>query len=396
MVFWSPDGQFIGFCVGVKLKKVSARGGTPLPICDVPGLHAATWSQDGVIVASTGWFTPSWVITVGTGIKTPLPQTPIPKFLPDGKHVLHLSHDTKTQALWVSVADYATGQSTALMPTQTQVVFVPDEQESSHGYLISGKNATLLAQRFDANTLRVSGEPVPVAENVPFFANGWSDFDASAGMLMYTTGSPRAQLTWLDRHGRQTGVLGEPQHIWGFFRLSPDGRKVAADVFDTSEGATQIWVYDVSTGAGERVTFESNFEGQPVWSPDGRRLAYCSAQQNTPPQLRMKRVTDHGAGERFPATVFQTPYDWSSDGKWVIYTEGGKPPQEIWAASVADRARWKKAGRRYDTGPRTSGSARGRYLPCRSARARKPPCRDCPVCSRLEASPCGTRCPHPF
>src|SRR5436190_8359148 len=116
------------------------------------------------------------------------------------------------------------------MPTDTQVVFAPDEPGSSLGYLISGRGATLLAQRFDAGALRLSGEPVPVAEEVPFFQNGWAEFDASPGVLIYSIGSQTAQLTWLDRGGRKSGTLGDPQHLWAYFRLSPDGRKVASDV----------------------------------------------------------------------------------------------------------------------------------------------------------------------
>jgi Tol biopolymer transport system component len=149
-------------------------------------------------------------------------------------------------------------------------------------------------------------------------------------------GSQKAQLTWLDRGGRKLGAVGDPQHLWAFFRLSPDGRKVAADVFDISTGNTDIWFYEVSTGAAERVTFEPGGEYQPVWSPDGTRLAFGSAQIRTP-QLRMKSVTDHGAGESFPADGFQMPSDWTPDGRWIVYGEFGNAHAEIWAASVAQR-----------------------------------------------------------
>src|SRR5207249_2651753 len=119
----------------------------------------------------------------------------------------------------------------------------------------------------DADALRLFGEPMPVAEQVPFFQNGWSEFDASPEILIYSIGSQKAQLTWLDRAGRKVGVCGDPQHLWAFFRLSPDGRRVGADVFDISTGNTDIWVYEVATGAAVRVTFEPGGEYQPVWSP---------------------------------------------------------------------------------------------------------------------------------
>src|SRR5439155_14156807 len=53
VVFWWPDGQFIGFWAGGKMKKIPAEGGTPLPICDLPLVSSATWNRDGLIVAET-------------------------------------------------------------------------------------------------------------------------------------------------------------------------------------------------------------------------------------------------------------------------------------------------------------------------------------------------------
>ncbi len=161
MVFWSPDGRSIGFWAGGKLKKAPAEGGTPLRICDLPGPGSATWNQNGVILASGRT---SWLITVNSGAKTPWKQVSWPKFLPDGKHVLYMSRDPKTGGKWAYVEEYSSGRQTALMHTDTQVVFAADQPGSSRGYLVWGRNATLLAQRFDAETLRLSGEPVPIGK----------------------------------------------------------------------------------------------------------------------------------------------------------------------------------------------------------------------------------------
>jgi hypothetical protein len=133
-----------------------------------------------------------------------------PKFLPDGKHVLHVS--SKTGGRRAYIVDLSTGRETELMPTDTQVIFVPDRagSEAGSGYLLFGRGASLLALRFDTDRLRVTGEPVPVAKEVPFSrASAWSEFDASAdGILIYSTGSQKAQLTWLDRTGHELGAVG--------------------------------------------------------------------------------------------------------------------------------------------------------------------------------------------
>ena len=341
-VFWSPDGQFIGFWAGGKMKKIPAEGGTPLPICDLPALWSATWNQDGIIVAESARGITSH-ISVNSGTISPGRRMLWPKFLPDGKHLLYLNVDPNIGGHRAYVAELSSGRETPLMPTDTHATFVPDQISggvaSGQGYIVFGRSGTLLALRFDAERLRVAGEPVPVAKDVPYFlARAWSEFDTSAdGVLIYSTGSQKAQLTWLDRSGRQAGVVGGPHDFLQVFRISPDGRKLAADVADWSTGGVDIWVYDLSQATAERVTFDPGSEAWPVWSPDGTRIAFGSA-QGGPPQLRVKTLSDHGSGEGFQPGPFQLPVDWSSDGRWIFYhTQGGDGNAGIWLASVADR-----------------------------------------------------------
>jgi Tol biopolymer transport system component len=223
------------------------------------------------------------------------------------------------------------------MPTDTQVTFAPDQPGSSQGHLLFGRGGILQALRFDADRLRVSGAPVSVARDVPFFRPlAWSEFDTSSdGALIYSTGAQEAQLTWLDRGGRDLGVVGNPRDFMAFLRFSPDGRKLAADVFDFSNGGTDIWVYDLSQSTVERVTFDPGVATSPVWSPDGTRLAFGGG--SSAPQLKVKALADRGSGGGFPAGYFQMPTDWSSDGRWIFYqTSGLDLNGEIRLASVAD------------------------------------------------------------
>jgi eukaryotic-like serine/threonine-protein kinase len=215
IVFWSPDGQTIGFWAGEKLKKIAAGGGTVLSICDLPGASSATWNQDGTIVAGNiRHDLPSNVISVRSGSISPWKVLFWPKFLPDGKHLLYARADPKVGAYRAHVAELSTGLETTLMLSDTQVIFVPDQLKGgSHGYLLFGRNSTLMALRFDAGRLQVVGDPVPVAKEVPFYEpTAWSEFEASAdGVLIYSTGRQGAQLTWLDRSGRESGTVGDPQ-----------------------------------------------------------------------------------------------------------------------------------------------------------------------------------------
>ena len=357
LVFWSPDSQFIGFYAGGALKKIPAGGGTPLPICDLPEPWSAAWSQRGVIVAATA-SNPSSIITLESATITEWAPVRWPRFLPGGNHLLYVSFDPKVRSYRAHVKEFPSGRQTDLMPTDTQAIFVPDQPESGLGYIVFGRATALLAQRFDAKRLTVIGEPVSLAEGIPFFApSGWSDFDASAdGILLHSTGSRKAQITWLNRSGARVGALGDPQDFWGDLRLSPDGRRLAADIYEFSRGGTDTWTYDVAKGIGERATFDPGVESSPVWSPDGTRIAFGSAQAGGRPQLRVKSLSDRGSGEVFPPGSFQLPIDWSSDGRWILYqTTGGDSNSELWLASPADHKVYPLVRSTFDTSaPRLS------------------------------------------
>ena len=120
----------------------------------------------------------------------------------------------------------------------------------------------------------------------------------------------------------------------GLLRLSPDGKKLAADVFDFSKGESDIWIYDLSQGTAEHLNLEAGGRTAPVWSPDGKRIAFGSTQSG-PVLLRVQTVGDRGSSEGFPPGAFQYPCDWSSDGRWIFYTTGING--EIWMASMPDR-----------------------------------------------------------
>jgi tRNA A-37 threonylcarbamoyl transferase component Bud32 len=99
-VFWSPDGKFIGFWADGKIKKIPAEGGAALAICDFPSPCAtATWNRKGIVVTPQVLGGAPSSITVQSGTVTPIATNGSftwPKFLPDGKHVLHFARDLKT------------------------------------------------------------------------------------------------------------------------------------------------------------------------------------------------------------------------------------------------------------------------------------------------------------
>jgi Tol biopolymer transport system component len=100
-------------------------------------------------------------------------------------------------------------------------------------------------------------------------------FDVSStGTLIYRGGSAsELPLIWVSRDGKpQETVLDA-----GPYRspsISPDGKQLA---YAKTEGSnTDIWVMDLAPGTSTRLTFDPEEDSIPIWSRDGKRLAFHS------------------------------------------------------------------------------------------------------------------------
>jgi hypothetical protein len=81
------------------------------------------------------------------------------------------------------------------------------------GYLLSVVDGTLLARRFDSASFQVTGDAVPLAEDVGFGAGGgYAAFTVSErGVLSYASrAASDTRLTWVTQTGLALGVLGPP------------------------------------------------------------------------------------------------------------------------------------------------------------------------------------------
>ena len=138
-------------------------------------------------------------------------------------------------------------------------------------------------------------------------------------------------LTWFDRDGNVLGTLGDPNE-YAFIRLSPDDRSLAVAQADLATGRGDIWVFDIERNVSSRLTFDAATEDSPVWSPDGKRIAFSSNRDGgtaiyvRPSNGRgdAERLLTQDVGER------AVPEDWSSDGKYLAFDSGaGKFDQWI-------------------------------------------------------------------
>jgi Tol biopolymer transport system component len=338
--FWSPDSRQLAFFADGKLKKISLDGGAPMTIASAPEPRGGTWGANGTILFAAD--TQAAISSVSAGGVLGGPATTVdpsrggetthryPWFLPDGRHFLYLraSHSAAAQdavnSIWIG--DVESKETSELMQSGTNAAY-------ARGHVFWAREGFLMARAFSLDTLSFTGEPFVVGEGVVTQPDSWrATFAVSvAGPIAFQTGlAPKGILTWLDREGKELGTLGDPGKF-GFIRLSPEGRSLAAAVSDPTSGRGDIWVFDLQRGVGGRLTFDSAAEDSPVWSPDGKRIAFSSNLKGKTTILVRPSNGRGGVERMLPETVTDraVPDDWSSDGKFLAFSAGA-PKFDQW------------------------------------------------------------------
>jgi Tol biopolymer transport system component len=322
--FWSPDSRFIGFFAEGKLKKVPASGGTVQTICDAADGRGGSWSENDVIVFAPAPFGGLSKVSAAGGAPTVLTKQDkpgftdrLPWFLPGGKRFLYLtgsqtSDKDKTTA--INCFDLDTGKSTLVAHELSEARY------AAPGYLLFVREGNVMAQPFDASSAKTTGDAVPIAERVRFTAPRWSgNFSASqTGRLVFHSGSiaRRTQLTWFDLDGKELGKIGEPGSV-ATVRVSPDGTRAATTVQAGPAGTTpEVWLFELGRGVSSRFVFGGQGSFFPVWSPDGKQVAYGDIGGG----IAIKAAD----GTSEPKVIWSSktntwPLSWSPDGKWIVF-----------------------------------------------------------------------------
>ena len=332
--FWSPDGRSLGFFADSKLKTIDLNGGSAQVICDASLGRGGAWGPGGVILFSPSPSDPLMRVSVNGG--TPAPITKIdtalhtshrwPFFLPDGKHFLYLAlhHDPSKSAnneLYYASLDGR--ENRPLFRSQSNAVY-------ADGFLLFARGSQLMAQPFDPASGKLSGEPQDLAKGIMNDPSTWH-MDASAstgGLLVFGSGaSGDLQLVWLNRSGKEISTVADKLEELQGAVVSPQGDRIALQI---DSGENDIWVLDLARGVRTRLTFGPVANTSPVWSPDGKWIAYASPRAG---HFNLYRKPSDGSGaEELLFTDDQgiEPSDWSRDGKYLVYNRGG-PTGQTWA-----------------------------------------------------------------
>ena len=322
--FFSPDGKWVAFFSGGKLRKIGVSGGEPVTICDAQSGRGGSWGDDGQIVASLG--STGGLFKVASSGGAPRQLTDLageahgvtshrwPQALPHGRGVLFTAGIAGTSIASLRVLPKGGG------PPKTLVENTPYGRFVTGGFLIYYQAGKLFGVPFNLDRLEISGQPVLLMDRVAADTVRGAIFEVSlSGTLVYRAGNEEVgrRPFWLSSTGNfQELVVKSGSYVTP--RLSPDGRRLAFAV--EQGGEYNLWIYDLATANMRRLTFDdSETELLPVWTPDGEFIVFQSGKS-----LAWVRSDGSGKLERLElsnlSTVPYLPYSFSADGKYLAFT----------------------------------------------------------------------------
>jgi Tol biopolymer transport system component len=319
--FWSADSGSIGFFAGGKLKRIDLAGGSAQLLCDAPAGAGGAWNREGTILLAPTANSPLYRVAAAGGEPAPVTSLDLPSgkltferwpaFLPDGRHFLFFGPPGT-----VFVGSLDSKDVKPLVKADSQALY-------ASGYLLFQRQATLFAQPFDIKRLEVTGDAVPAAQELGLPVGGAGKFTASnTGVLAYRGDDVGGtELRWFDRHGKLMGTVGDSA-LYINPSLSADGARVMTGRRQRNQPTFDLWLFDLSRNIPSRFTFDAGTEFLPVWSPDGKYVAY-TMDHGTSKHDIYRRLAN-GAGEDevvFASEANKRLTDWTSEGKFLVFDE---------------------------------------------------------------------------
>jgi len=338
--FFSPDGQWIGFWVDHKLKKVALGGGAPVTLADAPYLRGAHWYAHDRIAFVPDLYAGIWRVDTSGGKPEQITMVDEksgermhrwPDVLPGGKAILFtVGTGGAFDDARIAVQSLETGHRQTLIERGSNPRYVPS------GHLVYARAQALTAVPFDAVSLKVTGPPTKVADGVATEATGAAQFTfAATGVFVAmppVSEEGQAVVVWVDRSGNVTRAPGAPG-TFDMIAVAPVGHRIVVG----DSRSTGLSVRDLRRGTETVLTSGARVNGF-AWLPDGSRVVFGSERAGAW-NLMWKRVDGIGDEEPLlPPGRSRSSMNVARDGRQLVYTEQtANGDNGVWLMSLPER-----------------------------------------------------------
>jgi serine/threonine protein kinase len=358
---FSPDGSRIAFRSekeGGGIYVMSTIGGEPRLIAREG--RRPRFSPDGKQIAYwVGWFGQGQVFVASSAGGTPARLQPdffqafFPIWSPDGQHILFLGSRTDS---WDQI-DWWVAPREGSPPHQTGALRILNEHGIAKAWpkmvapanwlgdqvffsASSGNNTNLWRLTVSPRTRQAVGVPQRLT-----FGTSQEDKPAvvQGGQLVFASLTSHLNIWSLAIDANRAKVTGELQKLThaafdGHTSLSSDGRRL---VFASNRsGNRDVWLKDLVTGQESALTATPVEEEQPDTTMDGTRVSYLAIEDQ---KLNIYTVSvGPGGAPGVPDKVCEDcgrPWDWSPDGKRLLFVPRPEPNMGLSLLDVVTRQR---------------------------------------------------------
>jgi Tol biopolymer transport system component len=344
---WSPDGSQVAYVAlrsgsfniykkasnGTGTEELLYKGSAPMTITD--------WSMDGRFL---GYFSNDLsggalfaLPANGSGERKPIEiarakfQMQTVRFSPDSRLVVYVTNETGRSEIYVRAFN-APGETPASkagpwqISDQGGIGMTYWRRDGRELYFLAADRGIMAVQvtlspEFEFGKPKLLYRP---PDSMPLGA-GAAMISRDGERILVAVPPPQLrQLTVFDRQGKVVSTVGEPG-VYLQPNLSPDGKSVVVIKIDTSKTSNQdIWTYDLATGKGTPITQDTPPDNAPIWSPDGKSVAFVSTRESYSGIYR-KSADGKGSEEllfRYTPGAGMVLTDWSPDGKFMTFYNG--------------------------------------------------------------------------